>query len=89
MHRDMKSENVLIDGKGNIKLTDFGISKGNIKDAQGRTRTLMKGTPEYMAPEIVNSEEYGYSVDFFSLGLVIYEMLTGGEHPFKKGPDAT
>jgi len=49
----------------------------------------MKGTPEYMAPEIVTSEEYGFSVDFFSLGLVIYEMLTGGQHPFKKGPDAT
>lgn len=43
----------------------------------------MKGTVEYVAPEMIQKEEYGYSVDFFSLGLVIYEMLTQGEHPFK------
>jgi serine/threonine protein kinase len=48
----------------------------------------MKGTVEYVAPEMIQKEEYGYAVDFFSLGLVIYEMLTRGEHPFKKGENA-
>jgi serine/threonine protein kinase len=48
----------------------------------------MKGTVEYIAPEMITSEEYGFSVDFYSLGLVIYEMLSSGEHPFKK-PDRT
>ena len=48
----------------------------------------MKGTVEYIALEMITSEEYGFSVDFYSLGLVIYEMLSSGEHPFKK-PDRT
>jgi len=84
MHRDLKSENVLIDRFGHVTLTDFGVSKGNIENkSHGRTRTKMKGTVEYVAPEMIQKEEYGYAVDFFSLGLVIYEMLTQGEHPFK------
>jgi serine/threonine protein kinase len=48
----------------------------------------MKGTVEYVAPEMILKEEYGYAVDFFSLGLVIYEMLTQGDHPFKQGEGA-
>ena len=50
---------------------------------------MMKGTIEYIAPEMITENEYGYSVDFYSLGLVIYEMLSAGEHPFKKPDRAT
>ena len=89
MHRDLKSENVLIDKEGHIRLTDFGVSKGNITDKFGRTKTVMKGTIEYIAPEMITDSEYGFSVDFYSLGLVIYEMLSAGEHPFKNPDRAT
>ena len=50
---------------------------------------MMKGTIEYIAPEMITENEYGFSVDFYSLGLVIYEMLSAGEHPFKKPDRAT
>ena len=86
IHRDLKTENILIDKKGHVRLTDFGVSKGQVDTKnQGRTRTLLRGTIEYADPQMILSDEYGFSVDYYSLGLVIYEMLTGGEHPFKKG----
>ena len=75
----MKPENVLIDKDGYAKLTDFGLSKQNIK---GNTDTLtMCGTPEYLAPEAVNKKGHGKGVDWWSVGCIIFEMLTG-EPPF-------
>lgn len=75
----MKPENVLIDRDGYAKLTDFGLSKENIKSNQD-TKTLC-GTPEYLAPEIVDRKGHGRAVDWWSVGCIIYEMLTG-QPPF-------
>ena len=83
MYRDLKPENVLIDNEGHIRLTDFGLSKGGLQNTHGRTESFC-GTPEYLAPEIIRDKDYGYSVDWYSFGLVLYEMLTG-INPFKTG----
>lgn len=82
VYRDLKPENILIDAEGHVKLTDFGLSKDDI-DANGRTSSLC-GTTEYLAPEIIKDKDYSYSVDWYSLGIVLYEMLTGS-NPFKMG----
>jgi novel protein kinase C epsilon type len=80
IHRDLKSENILIGKEGHVRLTDFGVSKGGLDPKkEGRSRTLMKGTLEFLDPHIVTAEEYGFSADYYCLGLVIYEMLSGGE----------
>jgi serine/threonine protein kinase len=81
--RDLKPENILICEDGHIILTDFGLSKQlgdnlhNIgQSAQEWTRTFC-GTAEYLAPEILKSENYSYPVDWWSLGILMYEMWTG------------
>ena len=65
----------MIDKDGYAKLTDFGLSKENIKSNQD-AKTLC-GTPEYLAPEIVDRKGHGKAVDWWSVGAIIYEMLTG------------
>ena len=81
IYRDLKPENILIDSEGHIRLTDFGLSKSGLQNNDGRTESFC-GTPEYLAPEIIKDKEYTYSVDWYSWGLVLYEMLTG-INPFK------
>lgn len=76
----LKPENVLIDKDGYAKLTDFGLSKENIKNS--KDALTLCGTPEYLAPEIVDRKGHGFAVDWWSVGCIIYEMLTG-EPPFK------
>jgi len=75
IYRDLKPENVLLSADGHVKLTDFGLSKEGIED--NFSAKTMCGTPEYLAPEILDKKGHGKAVDWYSLGALLFEMLTG------------
>lgn len=75
IYRDLKPENILLDANGHIRLTDFGLAKGGITGpgAEGGTKTFC-GTPEYLAPEILENMGHGKAVDWWALGTFLFEV---------------
>ncbi|UCE40381.1 MAG: protein kinase [Candidatus Aminicenantes bacterium] len=89
VHRDLKSNNIMIDKEGNVRIMDFGIARS--LESKGITGAgVMIGTPEYMSPEQVEGKETDQRSDIYSLGVILYEMVTGrvpfeGDTPFTVG----
>jgi serine/threonine protein kinase len=84
VYRDLKPENCLLDAHGHLLLTDFGLSKVAVDDADDTCHSIL-GTVEYMAPEVIQGKKYGKAVDWWSLGALGVDLLTG--HPPFRGPN--
>ncbi|XP_064455652.1 cAMP-dependent protein kinase catalytic subunit 3-like isoform X2 [Ornithodoros turicata] len=88
VYRDLKPENLLLDKDGHLKITDFGFAK-MLHDSEDDARTwTLCGTPEYLAPEIIQSKGHNKAVDWWALGILIYEMLAGYPPYFDDNPFA-
>ncbi|KAI5695263.1 hypothetical protein M8J76_010988 [Diaphorina citri] len=100
VHRDLKPDNLLITALGHIKLTDFGLSKMGLmslatnlyecyveRDAKQFSDKQVYGTPEYIAPEVILRQGYGKPVDWWSMGVILYEFLVGCVPFFGETPE--
>jgi len=89
VHRDLKPQNIMVDQEGNVRIMDFGIAR-SVRGKGITGASVMIGTPEYMSPEQVEGKETDQRSDIYSLGVILYEMLTGrvpfeGDTPFTIG----
>jgi len=86
IHRDIKSDNILLDMEGNVKLADFGYTVQLTENRQKRTTSI--GTPYWEAPEVITGDQYDYNVDIWSCGIMCLEMAYG-EPPYMDQPPLT
>lgn len=75
IYRDLKPENLLLDADGHVIITDFGLSK--MSGTSDEMATTICGTPEYASPEILQQLPYNKAVDWWAIGTLLYEMLSG------------
>jgi len=77
IHRDIKPENIMINDQNLVRIIDFGVSKIIDQQKQGKEFFKKAGTPYYMAPEVINGGNYCIQADVWSIGVILYTMVSG------------